>query len=75
MTRSSIASRRFVDEVGAAPKGEISWHLNARSPFTDEQRRADHDPKLVLKHLEEQTGLTFTTETRKIRVLFVEAAK
>ena len=68
-------SRRFVNEAEAAPKGEISWHLNARGAFTDDERRADHDPKLVLKHLEEQTGLTFNTETRKIRVLFVEAVK
>ena len=35
----------------------------------------DHDPKLVLPNIEKQTGLTFTTEKRKVRVLFVEKEK
>jgi hypothetical protein len=32
----------------------------------------DRDPKLVLANVAKQTGLTFTTEKRKVRVLFVE---
>src|SRR5262249_54955552 len=32
----------------------------------------DRDPKLVLPNVAKQTGLTFTTEKRKVRVLFVE---
>lgn len=31
----------------------------------------DRDPKLVLPNVAKQTGLTFTTEKRKVRVLFV----
>jgi len=34
----------------------------------------DHDPKLVLPNVAKQTGLSFTTEKRKVRVLFVEKA-
>jgi hypothetical protein len=32
----------------------------------------DHDPKVVLPNVAKQTSLTFTTEKRKVRVLFVE---
>jgi hypothetical protein len=66
--------RPVVGEVEAPPR-EVSWYYNARSPFTKEMRREDHDEGLVLKHLAEQTGLTFTRERRVIRVLFVEKAR
>lgn len=67
--------RRIVDEVDERPNGSISWTLNARSPFTEAERLADHDSEIVLKHLEEQTGLTFTLAKRKVRTLFIEKAK
>ena len=35
----------------------------------------DRDPKLVLANVAKQTGLTFTNEKRKVRVLFVEPAE
>ena len=35
----------------------------------------DTDPALVLKNVTAQTGLTFTTEKRKVRVLFAEKEK
>jgi hypothetical protein len=38
-------------------------------------QREDHDEALVLQHLQEQTGLTFTREKKPIRVLFIERAK
>lgn len=34
----------------------------------------DRDPKLVLPNVAKQTGLTFTIEKRKVKVLFVEPA-
>jgi RNA polymerase sigma factor (sigma-70 family) len=68
----SFMGRRLVSEVEAPPKGEVSWYNNRRSPFTEEQRLEDTDPELVLKHLTEQTGLTFKEERRKVRILFVE---
>ena len=55
-------AKRIVNEVETAPAGDVSWRLHG----------ADHESKIVLKHLEEQTGLTFTPGTRKVRVLFVE---
>ena len=56
----------FLNEVKVFPNEEVTWLYHAR---------AASNSKLVLKHLEEQTGLTFTPERRKVRILFVEAAK
>jgi hypothetical protein len=67
--------RPIVNEVEAPPKVPISWHDNHRSPSNDEMRREDHDEALVLKNLQEQTGLTFTRERKPIRILFIERAK
>ncbi len=67
--------RPVVSEVEAPPKGPISWSYNHRSPFTDQMRREDHDEALVLQHLHEQTGLTFTHERKPIPILFIERAK
>jgi hypothetical protein len=65
--------RRLVSEVEDAPKGRaVSWRYNRRSPFTEQEGKEDTDPEQVLKHLGEQTGLTFKEETRTVRVLFVE---
>ena len=64
-----------VSEVEAAPGGRVTWHYNARSPFTEQMRREDHDEALVLRHLEEQTGLTFTRERKPIRILLIERAR
>jgi hypothetical protein len=66
--------RQLVSEVEEAPSVQLSWHYNERSKFTAEQRAADRDERLVLKHLAEQTGLTFTEATRRVPVLFVERA-
>jgi hypothetical protein len=64
-----------VSEVTTPPRDTLSWSYNGRSPSTAKERQEDHDETLVLKHLEEQTGLTYTVEPRDIRVLFVEKAK
>ncbi len=67
--------RPLVSEVQPPPKNRFSWFYNARSPFTEQMRREDHDEPLVLQHLHEQTGLTFTRERKPIRILFIERAK
>jgi hypothetical protein len=68
-------SRPVISEVEFAPKESITWRYHARSPFTEQMRREDHNEALVLEHLQEQTGLTFTREKKPIRVLFVERPK
>jgi hypothetical protein len=64
-----------VNEVTAPPAGNIAWHTNSRKPVDEQTRREDHDEALVLPHLREQTGLTFTRARRKIRILLVERAR
>jgi hypothetical protein len=57
--------KQVVNEVDSPPEGILHWHNNYR-------REGSKTPDLVLQHLTEQTGLTFTKETRRVRVLFVE---
>ncbi len=61
-------NRQVINEVEAPPKGELHWNWHFR-----QEGRKQSD--LVLQHLAEQTGLTFTKETRRVRVLFVERAE
>jgi len=63
--------RPVVNEVEVPPKERICWFNHG----TEATRREDHDESLVLQHLREQTGLTFTRERRRIRVLFIERAQ
>jgi hypothetical protein len=67
--------RPVVSEVEAPPKGPLTWYYNERNPSTEQTRREDHDEGSVLRHLQEQTGLTFTRGRRPIRILFIERAK
>jgi Protein of unknown function (DUF3738) len=66
--------RPIVNEVDIPPKKNIAWHYNQREAPTEKARRDDREGALVLKHLAEQTGLTFTREKRSIRILFVQRA-
>jgi hypothetical protein len=64
-------SREVVIDCPTFPK-RVSWRYNEE--FNDaSQRRQAHDPELVLKHIEEQTGLTAKAETRKVTHVFVQA--
>jgi hypothetical protein len=67
--------RPVVSEVEAPPKVPITWYYNERNPSGERTRREDHDEALVLQHLREQTGLTFTRERKAIRILFIERAR
>ncbi|MDB5306576.1 MAG: sigma-70 family polymerase sigma factor [Gemmataceae bacterium] len=68
----SFTRRRLVNEVGQLPKDTLTWYFHLRSPFTAEERAEDTDPEAVFRTVAAQTGLTFETEKRKVRVLFVE---
>jgi hypothetical protein len=48
------------------------WDRRTDTKFDPAIEAEDRDPKLVLPNVAKQTGLTFTTEKRKVRVLFVE---
>jgi hypothetical protein len=64
-------SQEIVIDSATVPK-QLSWHYNENlgDPL---QRGRGHDPELVLKHIEEQTGLTAKTETRRVMHVFVQA--
>jgi hypothetical protein len=67
--------RPVVNEVGTPPQEKFEWFFNARSPFTEQMQREDHEEASVLKHLQEQTGFVFTREKKPIRVLVIERPK
>jgi hypothetical protein len=68
---------RIVRDNVANPPQRVTWdyhlapHPVGRDSTADE-RRAARDPALVLHNIEVQTGLTFTKETRPVKLLFVE---
>jgi hypothetical protein len=61
---------RLVNEVKEAPDAKIRWydHRDGHLSVKEDKNRALEG---VLKNLSTQTGLTFKTEKRKVRVLFV----
>lgn len=65
----------IVSEVKSPPKKTLCFQLHERTPSTEETRREDHDPKLVLANITAQTGLEFAQETRPVKLLFVEPAQ
>jgi hypothetical protein len=58
--------------VGGARRDDAV--VQPHSSIAKRARRDDRKGSLVLKHLEEQTALTFTREKRSIRILFVQRA-
>ena len=65
--------RRMASGVLNPPKDLPQWAYNGGLPGFEPDE--EHDLANVLKHITEQTGLTFTEETRSVPVLFVERAK
>jgi HEAT repeat protein len=63
--------RRLVKDLAETPKRTVRWyfHISTRVLTRPDPNR---DPEGVLKNITAQTGLTFKTEKRKVRVLFVE---
>jgi beta-lactamase regulating signal transducer with metallopeptidase domain len=68
--------RRVVNQVENAPyrNEKISWR---RTPLAGKGKAAldDDEARAVLDHLEQQTGLTFTLESRKFPTTFVRRSK
>jgi RNA polymerase sigma factor (sigma-70 family) len=69
----AFMSKRIVaGKIEDAPHGQLQWHENYLAAFTEAEVQGARDPESVLKHLSEQTGLTFKEEAQSVRVLFVE---
>jgi hypothetical protein len=67
----SYIGRRLVNDLAERPKDTIKWYCHNSTgvlPGSD----SIQDPEGVLKNITAQTGLRFTPEKRKVRVLFVE---
>jgi RNA polymerase sigma factor (sigma-70 family) len=60
-------------EASGAP-ASLGWHYN-NDYQSDEGRKHAHDPALVCKHIQEQTGLSYTEEMREVDQLFIERQK
>ena len=59
-------------EMENPSNGKISWHRNFRAAVDEKSRLEDRDARLVLEHLEDQTGLTFARESRKYQKIRAE---
>ena len=69
--------RRIISDVRTAPKDGLTWYYcgSMRSLTQKEKEVTDAYVGSVLKHVTEQTGLTFKEETRSVPVLVVERVK
>lgn len=81
---SGFVRKRIVSEAEFAPNATIRYSAHVRTPapfellsLEESQARdaEDHDLKTVLENVARQTGLTFTMEKRKVRVLQVERSE
>lgn len=72
---AKFVGQPVVDESDLA-KNVVPVHMmfHWRQPATAKTNAEDRDPAKVIKNLEEQTGLTFKLEKRKVRVLVVAKA-
>jgi RNA polymerase sigma factor (sigma-70 family) len=69
----TFTNTRIVWDADLDKVVKFHWYRHERQPktATAEERVADHDREAVLKHVSEQTGLTFKKEKRKVTVLKV----
>jgi hypothetical protein len=67
-------NRVVLFEASGVPR-RIKWFENYTGDGSPESLKQARDPELVCKHIQEQTGLSWTEETRMVRQLFVERAK
>lgn len=65
-------NRKVVNELEHIVRDKVRWHRNIRARFDDRTLQKDREPRSVLDHLEEQTGLIFALETRKFSKIVVE---
>lgn len=66
-----FVDRRIVSDVKFPPKDRMSWRYN--EPMRH-GKMIQKDAEQVLKHVAAQTGLTFISDVRPVRVLMVERA-
>lgn len=64
----------MIIEASGAPQG-LSWHDNDSEDGSPESQKQAHDLTLVCNHIHDQTGLSWTQETRRVRQLFIERGK
>jgi RNA polymerase sigma factor (sigma-70 family) len=64
---------RVINEVEKGPGARLVWREFYRNPASEEQWSQDRAPAAVLANVSAQSGLTFKTEMRKVRVVFVDA--
>ncbi len=67
-------NRVVIFEVSDVPQ-RVRWFGNYTGDGSAESLKQARDPELVCKHIQEQTGLSWTQENRTIRQLFVKRAK
>jgi hypothetical protein len=65
-------NRRVINELEHGVREKIRWHRNIRARFDDRTLQQDREPRSVLDHVEEQTGLSFALETRTYSRIVVE---
>ena len=71
---SHSIDRPVLNEVSRPPKNNLILYDNF-TPVSRRPKQGKWDEAALLKHLSEQTGLTFTQNTRRVRVLLVERAE
>ena len=65
----------LLGKIAGEPK-KLEWHYQHRPMgFTEQQYNEDHDAGMILKNIATQTGLTVTTEKKKLRMLVIEKAE
>jgi hypothetical protein len=71
---SYFINRPVVSEVLRRPNNTLMFYYDGRR-MNSRRERGTVDEAAILKHLGEQTGLTFTERTRRVRILLVERSE
>ncbi len=71
---SMFIRRPVINEVSRLPENLICCRYSARR-YNESRKHKDADEAAILKHVSEQTGLTFSEKTRHVRMLLIERAK
>jgi hypothetical protein len=68
-----IEKTTIIEASGTPAK--VSWHYNRGDGGDGIADKQAHDMELVCKHIQDQTGMTWTEETRAVQRLFMERVK
>jgi hypothetical protein len=69
---AEFTGRRVINKTESVPDVKLTWREYYRQPASESEQAEDRDPELVLRNVAKQTGLTFESAKRKVRVLVVE---